>query len=1150
MEGTLPRTALALGLAAALISGGCGDDPSPPPGAFDLLAPADGATGVSVMPLLDWSDSSGAATYSLQVDDAPDFASPVISESALTESSHAVTTPLLDGVTYYWRVTAIGGTGSSLDNNSDFTFGVSRFVDIGAGLLGVSSSSLAWGDYDGDGDIDLAVAGSSLAGQANRIYRNDSGVFTNITAALSGVSNCSLAWGDYDNDGDLDLVLAGTDTSRIYRNDSGAFTDVAAGLMGVTRSAVSWGDYDNDGDLDLALAGYAFPANVSRIYRNDNGTFVDIDAGLLEANWSGVAWGDYDNDGDLDLALAGRENSDPTCRIYQNDSGVFTDVGAELTGVDKCSLAWGDYDNDGDLDLALAGRISLIPETGVSKIFRNDGGSFTDIDAGLTGVFDGSIAWGDYDNDGDIDLVLSGTSSGGSVCKVYRNDNGTFADTGMALPGLEECSVAWGDYNNDGHLDLAVTGNDISRIYRNTGGTPNTAPDSPTGLGDITNGCVGVLSWTPATDAETSSGGLSYNLRIGTSPGSDDVFAGMADTTSGFRTLPAIGNAQKKSSWRVYLSGGTYYWSVQAVDAGFVGSAWATERTFEITGPAVTLTRPNGSEYLEAETTHMIAWTSAGMTQAKLELSRNGGTDWEIIVASTPASAGSYPWIVTAPPSDNCIIRISDASAPATFDVSDSALTILPFADINAGLHAMNVCSLAWGDYDGDGDLDLALAGSGLGGPTSRIYRNDAGSFTDIDAGLTGASAGTLAWGDYDNDGDLDLFLAGSTAVFPAVHESIIYRNDAGTFTNISAGLPGVVYCSVAWGDYDNDGDLDLALTGQNAGGPISKIYRNTDGAFAEISAGLTGVEDCAVAWGDYDGDGDLDLALAGDTGGGYVSSIYRNDDGTFTDIDAGLVGVGYECSLAWGDYDNDGDLDLALAGLLTGRVAKIYRNDSGSFVDIAAGLAGTYKGSIAWGDYDNDGDLDLVVSGISNDGIICKVYRNDSGSFIEIDARLPGLFVDALAWGDYDNDGDLDLAIAGNSRNGNLSRIYRNDSGTVNALPDAPTGLSTSFVGAGPYDVTFTWTTAAAIDETSDDGLSYNLRVGTTPGGNEIFSGQADSATGKRRIPARGIIQPGASWNEWTLTLPAGTYYWSVQAVDAAFEGGAWTAEETVAVP
>ena len=85
---------------------------------------------------------------------------------------------------------------------------------------------------------------------------------------------------------------------------------------------------------------------------------------------------------------------------------------------------------------------------------------------------------------------------------------------------------------------------------------------------------------------------------------------------------------------------------------------------------------------------------------------------------------------------------------------------------------------------------------------------------------------------------------------------------------------------------------------------------------------------------------------------------------------------------MAWGDYDNDGDLDILLTGDhgSGGRVAKVYRNDGGgTFTDIGAGLTGVYDSSVAWGDYDNDGDLDILLTGYSGSGKVAKVYRNDA---------------------------------------------------------------------------------------------------------------------------------------------------------------------------
>jgi hypothetical protein len=154
---------------------------------------------------------------------------------------------------------------------------------------------------------------------------------------------------------------------------------------------------------------------------------------------------------------------------------------------------------------------------------------------------------------------------------------------------------------------------------------------------------------------------------------------------------------------------------------------------------------------------------------------------------------------------------------------------------------------------------------------------------------------------------------------------------------------------------------------------------------------------------------------------------------GSFVEINAGLPGVNASSSLSWGDYDNDGDLDLALSGQSTGQsysgfISRIYRNDNGVFIDINAGLPGIDFGSLSWGDYDNDGDLDLVLSGSTGSSLISKIYRNDNGVFMDINAGLPGAGYNgkytSLSWGDYDNDGDLDIVLAGDNGSGSISKI------------------------------------------------------------------------------------------------------------------------------
>src|SRR5262245_6857834 len=154
--------------------------------------------------------------------------------------------------------------------------------------------------------------------------------------------------------------------------------------------------------------------------------------------------------------------------------------------------------------------------------------------------------------------------------------------------------------------------------------------------------------------------------------------------------------------------------------------------------------------------------------------------------------------------------------------------------------------------------------------------------------GLSGGHAGSFAWGDFDNDGRLDFVLTGSFGV--SVNSSLntsLWRNTDSGFSNVTAlvapGLPDLDHSSVAWGDYDNDGRLDLLITGQTngLGVGVSQLWRNTGAGFTNVPIpGLLGVIGGSVAWSDYDGDGKLDFLITGMTngfGGGLISQLWRN---------------------------------------------------------------------------------------------------------------------------------------------------------------------------------------------------------------------------------------------------------------------------------
>ena len=510
-------------------------------------------------------------------------------------------TELIFNTNYYYRVVASNSRGTTF--GSARTFRTQIFGDINAGISGMSRGNLAWGDYDNDADLDLLVTGFGAA----PLWRNDGdGNFAAVSSALTAMSDSSCAWGDFDNDGDLDVVLAGsasgTRTSRIWRNDgNGVFVDINARLAGVNVGATAWGDYDNDGAPDLVIAGTtngSFSGAICHIYRNNgNSMFSNVGASLPGIMDCSVAWGDYDNDGDLDLAIAGLDSGNVLrAQVRRNDgNGIFTDINAALRGVRKGSMAWGDYDSDGYLDLLLTGTTN----SGVgnlTQIWRNNrNGGFSNINAALPAVAYGASAWADFDNDGDLDLVLTGYNDGlnpARIAQLHRNNgNGTFSAVSASLTEVADSAVAWGDYDNDGDLDLAVAGDTgpqyITQIRRNDSFPANTIPSAPTGLTSSSTGTDVTLRWNLASDAQTPAAGLTYSLRIGSVPGVSDVVGPQADIANGYRLLPGLGNVQYGTNALVNLiglPGGTYYWSVQAVDSGVAGGPFSAEQTFELAG--------------------------------------------------------------------------------------------------------------------------------------------------------------------------------------------------------------------------------------------------------------------------------------------------------------------------------------------------------------------------------------------------------------------------------------------------------------------------------------------------------------------------------------------------------------------------------------
>ena len=371
-----------------------------------------------------------------------------------------------------------------------------RITDPAIAAVVDTCSSASWADVDNDGDLDLFVTTWS-SNTPNLLFRNDGAPgFTKLTVPDLDArtrETFGSAWVDVNNDGWLDLYTSQlfNDGGALYRNSGGGTLTRLGGAL-ITGATIkgngAWADFDLDGDVDLVLAclnGTGGIATANRLFINNGGfSFVERDttalAGVVDTHHT-ASWADYDNDGDPDLFFAtGGVGVQHLDRLYRNmlkESGVafftpLTDITPATDLHDSQLYSWADYDNDGDLDAYVLNYTSL-----PNYLYRNNGnGTFARITTAGAIVTDvgqsHGCAWGDFDNDGDLDVYVA--RDGGQTNRFYRNNgNSTFTSvvTGTFVTlGRSNWNAVAGDYDRDGDLDLFAPVRDAAdagMLFRN-----------------------------------------------------------------------------------------------------------------------------------------------------------------------------------------------------------------------------------------------------------------------------------------------------------------------------------------------------------------------------------------------------------------------------------------------------------------------------------------------------------------------------------------------------------------------------------------------------------------------------------------------------------------------------------------------------------
>lgn len=349
--------------------------------------------------------------------------------------------------------------------------------------------------------------------------------------------------------------------------------------------------------------------------------------------------------------------------------------------------------------------------------------------------------------------------------------------------------------------------------------------------------------------------------------------------------------------------------------------------------------------------------------------------------------------------------------------------------------------SCNWVDINNDGFQDIFISNGKAGGENNMLYINQGdGNFTSVTGDpivLDGEPSDGATWADMDNDGDIDVFVVNWYG-----KNNMLYANNGdGTFEQITDGI--VVndfgYSETAsWGDYDNDGYVDLYVTNSDS---IKKnyLYHNDGSSFTKIIEGdITNeafLSRCAN-WIDVDGDNDVDMFVTNEFN--QQENLYLNNgDGTFTKktSDPLILNGSKTMSASWGDVDNDGDFDVFLANDGANN-ALFYNDGAGNFTkatsDIVSNDGGNSFGS-NFADIDNDGDLDLFVTN-SFWGTMWNNFlylNNGDGTFTKNTTDVTATDMGwsyGNAFGDYDNDGDMDLVVANCYNAAQNNNLYNNN--------------------------------------------------------------------------------------------------------------------------
>ena len=679
--------------------------------------------------------------------------------------------------------------------------------------------------------------------------------------------------------------------------------------------AVAVGDFNGDGKPDLAVAGTG--GYVSVLLGNGDGTFQPaVNYASGGANPWAIVVGDFKGNGKLDLAVV-NYNGASVSVLLGNGDGTFQPAVNYGVGIYPISVAVGDFKGDGKLDLVVADSCTPPASGGCATVLLGNGdGTFQ---AGVNypaGSNPSSVAVGDFNGDGKLDVVVLQSTYPGSVSVLLGNGDGTFqaaANVPLGSSDAYPASIAVGDFNGDGKLDLVTSeGGTVSVLLGNGDGTFQAAVDYSVGPN-----FGGIYPW----------GALS--VTVGDFNGDGKLDLAVADSFNGDASV-LLGNGDGTFQTALNYAAGGSPNSIAVGDFNLDGKADLV--VADALGIMVSVLLGNGNGTFQAAANYY----DAGAVNAVAVGDFTGNGVLDLAIADSGAGTAS----------------VMLGNGDGTFQ-----------APVTCGAISNYVTSAAVGDFNRDGNLDLVVANYGTN-TVSVLLGNGDGTCQAAVSYAVGAQPAFVAVGDFIGNGKLDLAVTneGANTV------SVLLGNGDGTFQAAVSYPVGTSPAMLVVGDINGDGKPDLAVVNYGSNN-VSVLLGNGNGTFQTATNFAVGNGPRSITAGDFRGDGKLDLAVSC-YNWNTVSVLLGNGDGTFQSAvsypvptAAANLGVGSAqapMSITVGDFNGDGKLDLAKGN--DGDVSVLLGNGDGTFQPAVGYASAEGSVSVVVGDFNGDGKPDLLA--------------------------------------------------------------------------------------------------------------------------------------------------------------------------------------------